>query len=55
MTIAIASSEVVPAQFDEDRLIVEALTRRGIEAEIVSWDAGGGAAGISRGTASARQ
>ena len=39
MRVAIASSEVVPAQFDEDRLIVEALARRGIDAGIVSWDA----------------
>ena len=41
MRVAIASSEVVPAQFDEDRLIVEALARRGVQARIVSWDAAG--------------
>jgi glutathione synthase/RimK-type ligase-like ATP-grasp enzyme len=41
MRVAIASSEVVPEQFDEDGLIVEALARRGIGAEVVSWDAEG--------------
>jgi hypothetical protein len=39
--VAIATSTVVPEQFDEDRLIVEALARRGIEAGLVSWDADG--------------
>jgi glutathione synthase/RimK-type ligase-like ATP-grasp enzyme len=41
VTVAIASSQVVPAQFDEDGLIVAALARRGVEAGIVSWDAEG--------------
>jgi glutathione synthase/RimK-type ligase-like ATP-grasp enzyme len=39
--VVIASSEVVPDQFDEDRLIVDALGRRGVDAEVVSWDAKG--------------
>jgi glutathione synthase/RimK-type ligase-like ATP-grasp enzyme len=39
--VAIASSEVVPDQFDEDRLIVAALARRGVEAGIASWDSAG--------------
>jgi hypothetical protein len=39
VSVAIASSDVVPPMFDEDRLIVEALARRGVEAEIVPWDA----------------
>ena len=41
MRVAIATSRVVPEQFDEDRLIVEALARREVEAGLVSWDAGG--------------
>jgi hypothetical protein len=32
---------VVPEQFDDDGLIVEALERRGVEAGFVSWDAAG--------------
>ena len=38
MRVAIATSQVVPEQFDEDRLIVAALAQRGVEAEMVSWD-----------------
>ena len=41
MRVAIATCEVVPDQFDDDELIVEALARRGVEAGFVSWDAEG--------------
>ena len=41
MRVAIATSTVVPEQFDEDKLIVAALARRGIEAGLVPWDAEG--------------
>jgi hypothetical protein len=41
VSVVIATSQVVPEQFDEDRLIVEALARRGVEAGLVSWDAEG--------------
>ena len=39
--IAIATCDVVPEQFDEDELIVDALARRGVEAGFVSWDVEG--------------
>ena len=41
MRVAIATCDVVPEQFDDDELIVEALARRGVEAGFVSWDAEG--------------
>ena len=41
MRVAIATCEVVPDQFDDDELVVDALAGRGIEAGFVSWDAPG--------------
>ncbi|MGI8462368.1 MAG: ATP-grasp domain-containing protein [Solirubrobacterales bacterium] len=41
MRVAIATSSVVPPEFDDDGLIVEALRARGAEAEFVDWDQAG--------------
>lgn len=36
--IAVATCDAVPTQFDDDRALIEALTRRGVQAEQAVWD-----------------
>lgn len=39
MRVAIATCDVVPAEFDDDERLAEALRRRGASVEFASWDA----------------
>ena len=39
MKVALATSDVVPREFDDDELLADALRARGAEAHFVSWDA----------------
>ena len=41
MRIALATCDVVPAEFDDDERLAEALRRRGASVEFASWDAAG--------------